>query len=114
MLAFNFTPLAVAHMERRGLDADEMLGDIPVWLSADNPGSAVDQLDAEYRPIGGGWRDVKGFQLDVDAGTLTYPGDPARRLIASATLRAETILFFDGAWVAVVQPDQTFRVARID
>jgi len=114
MVVFTFSAAAKQHMERRGYGEREMLGTIPKMLDDRDPASAVEQIDAAYRDIGGGWHDTKGFTLDVAAGTLTYPGDPARQLIADAMLRDEKIMFFDGAWIAVIQQDGAFRVARID
>jgi hypothetical protein len=114
MLAFTFTPLAAARMNRHGYTADDMLGTIPHMLSADDPAGVVDQIDAAYRDVGGGWRDMAGFTLDADAGKLTYPGDRPRLLIAEARLRDERILFFNGAWIVVLQPDDSFRAACID
>lgn len=113
MIVFTFTPVAKQHMERRGYGAREMLGTIPEMLDECDPAGAVEQLDAAYRDIGGGWRDTKGFKLDPVAGTLKFPGDPARQLIADAMLREERVMFFDGAWIAVVQQDGSFRAARI-
>lgn len=113
-LPFTFTAVADAHMRRKRLTLRDMLGDIPFWLSAVHDGGAVDQIDRMYGPIGGGWRDSTGFQLDVERGLLSYPSDDPLRLIASAELRTERILIFDGSWVAVVQPDGSSRVARID
>lgn len=113
-LRFTFTPIAEEHMIRRGVTVREILGAIPDWLSPDDPAGAVEQIDAAYRVIGGGWRDSKGSVLSLADYTLTYPGDAPRRLIARTTLRDERILFFDGAWIAVVQLDGAYRVARID
>lgn len=101
-------------MRRTGATAWDMLGAIPAMLSADNPAGAVEQIDAFYCKAGGGWRDSDGWTLSANGGRLTSCGDPARWLIAQAKLRDEQVLFFDGAWVAVVQPDGAFRVARID
>jgi len=114
MLAFAFTNIAIDHARRGGFMPDEMLGSVPEMLSILNPLGAVDQIDAAYRPVGGGWRDSTGHRLDLEAGTLTYPGDQPRRLVAEASLRDERILFFNGAWVVVIQPDHSYRVARID
>ena len=114
MLAFALTPLCRQHMDRNGYTEHDMLGTIPAMLSADDPAGAVEQIDRAYKDIGGGWSDVAGFALDLRLRTLTYPGDPARLLLAEAKLRAERILFFNGAWIAVAQPDGSFRVARID
>lgn len=114
MIQFTFTELARGHMERNSYCAFDVLGTIPDMLSADDPAGAVDQIDTAYRPVGGGWHDTHGFRLDSDTGTLTYPGDRPRRLIAEAKLRDERILFFTGAWIVVLQPDGAFRAACID
>ena len=114
MIPFVFTRIAEEHMSRTGYGPYELLGTIPHMLSADDPAGAVEQIDAAYKDIGGGWTDVSGHTLDIEQGELRYPGDPPRVLIASAKLRDEQVLFFNGAWLAVVQPDGTFRTARID
>lgn len=114
MLAFEFTPIARERMQRRGYGPEEMLGSIPHFLSPDDARGAVEQIHCAYNSIGGGWRDRSGFKLDAEAGTLTYPGDPARQLIAKAKLRDEEILFFNGAWISVRQPDGSFRTSCID
>lgn len=114
MLNFAFTAIACENAQRGGFDPGEMLGTIPEMLSADDPGGAVEQIDRAYKDIGGGWRDFSGFTLNAERGTLSYPGDRPRLLIAEAKLRDERILFFNGAWIAVVQPDGSFRAACID
>ena len=114
MIDFTFTTIAKAHMDRRRLSSADMLGTIPEMISTADPAGAVEQIDRAYRDVGGGWRDSTGFVLSAAPVELKYPGDPARVLIARAQLREESILFFDGAWIAVVQPDGTARVARID
>lgn len=114
MLAFTLTKVCREHMERNGYTERDMLGTIPDMLSADDPAGAVEQIDQAYKDAGGGWRDTAGFTLDAERGTLSYPGDLPRLLLASATLRDERILFFNGAWIVVVQPDGSFRAARID
>jgi hypothetical protein len=114
MLTFTLTKIAQDHMRRHGYTPEDILGTIPEMLDANNPAGAVTQIDKAYRDIGGGWHDVRGHDLDTEGAKLTYPGDPPRPLIAEATLRDEKILFFNGAWIAVVQPDGAFRVARID
>jgi hypothetical protein len=50
---------------------------------------------------------------------LVYPGDPKLPLLAEATLHAgserpEVVRFYDCALVAVVQPDGSFEVSRMD
>lgn len=88
------------------------LGFIPHFLNDTNPEPAKEQIDANYKH-GGGWHPFKGFKLAPD-NSLTYPGDQALHPLAEARLRDELILFYNGAWVAIVQPDRTFEVARID
>lgn len=114
MLAFTLTGVCRQHMERHGYTEHEMLGTIPSMLSEDDPAGGVEQIDRAYKDAGGGWRDTPGFTLDLRIPVLTYPGDLPRLLLAEAKLRDERILFFNGAWIAVVQPDGAFRVARID
>ncbi len=94
----------------------EAVGFIPQFLNENDPRPAVEQIDTAYRH-GGGWMDFKGFQLaggGDDPYFLTYPGDPAMRELSRATLRDETLVLFTSSWFAVIQPDGSFRVARID
>jgi len=113
MVSFTLTPIAAAHKARIGCTDHDLLGDIPEWLSEDDPRSAVEQVDAWYQH-GGGWRDFNGFTMHPTMKSIQYPGDPPFPLIAEAHLRDETILLFNGAWLAVVQPDLSHRIARID
>jgi hypothetical protein len=89
-----------------------MLGYIPGFLFADDPHSATVQLSRAYQH-GGGWSPFKGHTM-LPNGDLKYPGDPPTRLLAEARLREETIRIYDFAWVAVIQPDGTFEVCRMD
>jgi len=84
---------------------------IPFWLFEESSMSAVEQIHANYGH-GGGWRGTSGFSLIADK--LIYPGDPAMTPKAEGKLRDERVLIYDHGWVAVVQTDGTFRVARID
>ena len=92
-----------------GLDA---LGFIPQMVSASDSRGAQEQLDCGYRH-GGGWMPFKGFMLDPDY-SLRFPGDPVMRPLAIAKLRDEVICVYESAWVAVIQPDMSFSVARMD
>jgi hypothetical protein len=97
----------------------EMLGFIPSFLNEADSADAVTQLHSAYAH-GGGWSDFKGFELIASADLpivdwrLEYPDDPALRSIAYADLRAERIVLFEHAWVAVIQPDFTYRISRMD
>ena len=91
--------------------SERAVGIIPQFLSEYCEDDAVTQLNANYAH-GGGWRDFEGFSLVGDE--LHYPGDPPTLKLSEGKLRGERILVFEYGWVAVVQPDNTFRVARMD
>lgn len=88
------------------------VGMICEWLSPNNPSPARDQLNQAYGH-GGGWQPFKGFTLETD-NSLTYPGDPPQRPIAEMRLRDELIVQYNHAWVAIIQPDRSFEVCRMD
>jgi hypothetical protein len=81
-------------------------------ISEDDPRPARDQLDAGYRH-GGGWMSFVGHTLNADD-SLSYPGDPSIYPVAMTRLRDETILVYPHDWVAIVQPDRSFEVCRMD
>jgi len=87
------------------------LGYLPEFVSVDDPRDARAQLDAGYHV--GGFRPMQGFWLDADD-RLHYPGDPPLAPLAQARLRHERIVLYPYAWVAVIQRDRSFVVARMD
>lgn len=92
-----------------------MAGYLPQMLSAHDPRPAVEQLDSGYAH-GGGWQPFYGFTL-VTSGqlcALRYPGDPDTQEIARGKLRDELIVLFQFSWVAVIQPDGSYEIARMD
>jgi hypothetical protein len=89
----------------------EHLGFLPDFLSPGDPRPAAEQFDANYHF--GGWTPFKGFKL-LEDNSLKYPGDPKMPPLAKAQLRDELILFYESAWVAIIQPDSSFEVARLD
>lgn len=90
---------------------DERLGLIPEFLSEHDPRPAREQLDERYAH-GGGWRPMAGWTLKGN--TLQYPGDDKLHVIAVGRLRDEIIAVFPNAWVAIIQPDDSYEVARMD
>jgi hypothetical protein len=90
----------------------DMLGFLPLMFSAADPRSAREQVDDNYAH-GGGFRAFHGFTM-LPNGDLSYPGDPPARLLAETKLRDETIRLFEHAWVAIIQPDGTWEVCRMD
>jgi hypothetical protein len=87
------------------------LGYLPDWLNLDDARSARDQIDAGY--VYGGFREMHGFTLGAD-NSLWFPGDPPLKPIACAHFRQELVLLYQSDWVAIVQKDRSFVVARID
>lgn len=115
MLIPTLYPVALAAVESGRCSAFDIVGITPQFLSENDPADAVTQLNEGYRH-GGGWHDFNGFELvEVDGiPELHYPDDPPTRAFAFWQLRDEKIVLFEHAWVAVIQPDQNFRVARMD
>ena len=103
MIAFIQKPKFAAY------DIFSLAGYIPSFLSEDDPRSAAEQIAAEYV---GGWSKFDGFKM-IDE-SLKYPGDPALQPLAEGWLRDEHILVYESAWVAIVQKDGSFEVARLD
>jgi hypothetical protein len=89
----------------------DSLGFIPEFLSIDNPQPAKEQIHNTYVS---GWHAFQGFTMDPETHVLTYPEDPPFPPLAQARLRDELILFYDCAWVAIVQKDGSFEIARLD
>ena len=89
------------------------VGIIPDMVSEHSPLKVAEQFNHGYSH-GGGWNPFKGFEFDPVALTLKYPGDLAYYAIAQATVHDETILVFSHAWVAIVQKNGDFEVARMD
>lgn len=90
----------------------DLLGAIPSFLDADDPDPAAKQLDKHYGH-GGGWRPSAGWTID-EKGVARYPGDPALKPLFASVLRDEVILVYLYGYVAVIQPDQSFEICRMD
>jgi len=87
----------------------ERLGYLPHMFSDLNPKPVRDQFLQNYP----GWRPFEGFRLSGDGLSLLYPGDPPVKALAEAKCRDETVRLFEHDWVAIVQPDGSFEVARM-
>lgn len=88
---------------------------LPTFFSEDDPRPAKEQAHEAYAH-GGGWWPFEGFEL-VKVGEkyqLQYPEDPPVRELSRAKLRDETLVFFEFSWFAIIQPDGSFQVARMD
>lgn len=88
------------------------LGFIPTFISENDPRSAREQFDANYAH-GGGWYPMSKWKLNPD-NSLKYPEDPPLEPWAMMQLRHESIFMYASGFVAIVQPDRSFEVARLD
>jgi hypothetical protein len=88
------------------------LGFLPDMLSERNPARAREQLHHGYAH-GGGWDPFKGHELLAD-NSLKYPGDPSLPPLAQTKLRDELIILYQHSWVAIIQPDRSYEICRMD
>lgn len=84
-------------------------GFIPSFLYEIDPRPAQEQFAERYQ---GGWRPMAGFVMENT--TLHYRGDPPLHPIALLQFREERLFLYPHEWVAIVQPDGSFQVARMD
>lgn len=89
---------------------EDYIGIIPQMLHDDRP--VREQLNEGYAH-GGGWQPFDGFTMD-EAGRLCFPGDPPQSPRVWTDYGSERIIFYDHAWVAILQRDGSFEVARMD
>jgi hypothetical protein len=88
------------------------VGIIPLWLDAEDPRPAREQLDEHYAH-GGGWQPFEGFKLQRNH-AIKYPGDPALQPLALMRLRDEMIAVYRHAWVMILQKDGSYEICRMD
>ena len=92
-------------------------GLLPAFFDENDPRPAQDQLHEHYAH-GGGVRPFKGFTLrdwQVSNGAwLTYPEDHPLLEMTRAKMRDETLILFDCQWLAIVQPDGSHIITRVD
>ena len=96
----------------RQYSLEDVLGLVPYWLDESDPRSAEEQLNAHYAH-GGGWSPLEGWKLSA-SNSISYPGDSVLQPWAIATFREDTICAYESAWFAIIHPDRTFSVARMD
>jgi hypothetical protein len=107
------------HGQHRGFVVPDMLGFIPSFLREDDPRPAAEQIDDRYAH-GGGWRNFNDDKWSFDPSTMSLTYDAQSEdaelyiPLAEARLRDERILYYDLSWVAIVQPDGSYEVARLD
>ena len=97
----------------------ELIGPyLPTWLTIAerNPAPITKTLGQLYAH-GGGWRPFEGFTLNDD-NSLSYPGDPPTLPLATFIFEGahegEIAVFYQHEWVAVIAPDRSFEICRMD
>ena len=93
------------------------LGVIPHWFY--EVGKSCKDIVNENYGHGGGWRRTAlSFVLRTDCPAeewrLEYPPDPAMFLLAYCVIGLEIFCIFEHAWCAIIQPDGTYEICRID
>jgi hypothetical protein len=90
------------------------VGIIPQMLDANNPKPAREQLNDGYQH-GGGWHPIQMEKWTLfDDNSIQYPEDPVLIPIAEMRLRDELILVYEYSMVAIIQPNRSFEVSRMD
>jgi len=93
----------------------EHLGLLPGFFHLDDPRPAKEQLKEQlndnYNHRRGSFP-MRNFTIRDDV--LLYPGDFPLFPLAKAELRDEKLLFYERAILAVVQPDGSLEVTRVD
>jgi hypothetical protein len=102
--------LTVVLFHERGRD---LVGYLPTFASESDPRKVAEQFNETYAH-GGGWSPMQGWNFEPQSGAITYPGDPPLHPVAAMMCRDELILVYEHAWVAIVQEDRSFEIARMD
>lgn len=93
----------------------EHLGYLPQFVSEDDPRPVREQFNQNYAH-GGGWnpRPNNPGRLNIATGAYHYPDDPVQMPMAFAMCRSEKIYMYPHAVIAIVQPDGSYEIARMD
>lgn len=92
------------------------LGMIPEWLNFLPEGTPIQEWFNQCYAHGGGWQPFKGFTLRSSDKALVFPGDPPQLPFAKIELseRPEVVYIYPSSWVAIIHPDDSFEVCRMD
>ena len=89
--------------------SEDLIGHLPEFLDLGDPRPAAEQFDERY-----GWRPMDGWTMDPMTCVITYPGDPRLVPVAAAEFRDEVICVYEFSWVAIIQPDRSYQIARMN
>lgn len=103
-----------------------VVGILPDLLNVYDPRPVKDQLNETY-DHGGGWRPIKGFTLKAVAPglpvesrdvlaklTAHFPNDPPFREVSRTIMGDELLVLFECDFMAIIQRDGSFEMARVD
>lgn len=85
---------------------------LPHWFNPNVEETAQQAIHRHYGH-GGGWQPFHGFVMGP-GNALAYPGDPKLYPVARATFRGQEIYVYEHSWIAVVNPDGSYEVCRVD
>jgi hypothetical protein len=91
----------------------DVVGFLPTFFSERDQRPAREQIDTAYAH-GGGWRPQPGFNFNQHTFTMQYPGDPVFLPLARAYLRDELIILYEHEYLAIIQPDGSFEIGRVN
>jgi hypothetical protein len=94
------------------LKPDVDLGFLPAMIRLNDLRPVKEQLDERYAH-GGGWNPTPGFTMQPNH-VLHYPEDPPFHPLAMSMHGDETLVFYEHDFLAIIQKDGTFEVARVD
>ena len=92
----------------------ELMGYIPNFLDDNDPRPACEQINEKYS-YGGGWSPLVPKRWTMLSGErLKYPEDPPLSPMCELRMRDERIVLYPSSVVAIIQPDGSFEVCRLD
>ena len=90
------------------------LGFLPDILTNEDPRSVKEQLEDRYAH-GGGWRSIPGMKFNPKTWVMRFPGDSPFKPAAFTKIGSEMVIFYPNcSLLAIVQPDGTYEVTRVD
>lgn len=91
----------------------EDIGFVPYFFEAGDERHPAEQI-AERYAHGGGWTPQEGFTIEEDG--LRYKDGAKDRLLFSFMVHGhpQTLHLYECAWLAIVEPDGSFAVSRVD
>jgi hypothetical protein len=90
----------------------DVMGILPDFLDLADPRPVREQFNERYAH-GGGWSPMSKWKLLKD-NSISYPGEDPLKPLAQLKFRKELVVLYEHSWVAIIQPDRTFEISRMD